>query len=50
MHDWLNMGGYGFFVWGSYGTAILGLIFLSLWVGLAHARASRNADKDKPAA
>lgn len=48
MHDWFNMGGYAFFVWGSYGTAVLSLMFLTIWVGLAHARAAKRQGGQLP--
>ncbi len=29
--DYLNMGGYGFFIWSSYGFALLVIIFQLIW-------------------
>jgi heme exporter protein CcmD len=46
MPDWFDMGGYGPFVWGAYGAAILSLILLTLWVHVAHTKAARAAKEE----
>jgi heme exporter protein CcmD len=48
MPDWLAMGGYGAFVWGAYGVAILSLALLTLWAHRAHTKAARAAMKKDP--
>jgi heme exporter protein CcmD len=46
MSDWFAMGGYGAYVWGAYGAAILSLTLLTLWAGQAHTKAARAAKEE----
>jgi heme exporter protein CcmD len=48
MLEWLSMGGYAPFVWGSYAIAIGGLAALTLWAWRAHTRARQAAAGLKP--
>lgn len=43
MVEWLGMGGYGAFIWGSYAVALGGLAATTLWAVVAHGRAVRAA-------
>jgi heme exporter protein D len=43
MIDFLHMGGYGFFVWGSYGVAAIALVLEVLLLRRRRAAALRHA-------
>lgn len=41
MADFFSMGGYGIYVWGSYGFAALILVFNLIYAKRAHTRATK---------
>lgn len=41
--DFFAMGGYGLYVWGSYGVALVSMLLEPLFVGRRHHQALRDA-------
>lgn len=53
MSDFLYQGGYGFYVWSSYGVSAVAIVALIAWVAIgwrqAKARAAVSSDRDEGA-